>query len=293
MKDRYVVDPDYFDALEGMRFFSLKNSKGSSVIPTTKNFIGNYQIKKIQCDDAASCTVFPIGSLGMLRKLFDQYKSRCLYSIAPLRSVVGTTLALVLKSCDGSPIFDIRLGLDIFPERIKRELDESFAKGSALEPSTSTAAIDCSNCETFPPFETFKILNLFLCSDDISFLLESNNADFFRAIQKSSTSDLLVPYETRVLRRSSALLGKDFLGRDCSGSLHWDRVKFYMDTKVHKLQNCTWALMNEISESIMNKRYLKNGTVDFEVLDSIEPNDIIGKVDDLGQDLYDDILELF
>ncbi len=52
-KDRYVVDPDFTDALLGMRVFALKNSKGSSVIPSTKNFVATHQIKKINCDDGA------------------------------------------------------------------------------------------------------------------------------------------------------------------------------------------------------------------------------------------------
>ena len=101
-----------------------------------------------------------------------------------------------------------------------------------------------------------------------------------------------MPYQKTVLRRNSALLGQDFLGRDCVGSLHWGRIKLYMDTKVHNLQNCSWAVINMISMSIVNMKYLKKGSVDYEVLDSIEPNDIIGKEDEICQDLYDDSLEL-
>ena len=93
-----------------MKLFSLKNSKGSSVIPSTKIFLDRFQIKKIKCDDGATTTVLPIQNVEMLSELFQIYSSNCNFSIMELCSVGGITLALVLSEKFSRPFFQFRLG---------------------------------------------------------------------------------------------------------------------------------------------------------------------------------------
>ena len=77
-----------------------------------------------------------------------------MFSITILKSVAGDTLALELESIDALPIFDIRLGLDIYPEKIDRILEE-------MSSVSIPAVIDSSNCCNFPPMETVQAVNFF------------------------------------------------------------------------------------------------------------------------------------
>ena len=90
-----------------------------------------------------------------------------------------------------------------------------------------------------------------------------------------------------IARRNSALLGSDFLGRS-QGGLSYDRVKYYFDVTSHQLELCSWSMMAQITRSIVSMRYLKTGSIDFEVLDSIEPNDILGVMGEEDQDIYEE-----
>lgn len=47
-------------------------------------------------------------------------------------------------------------------------------------------------------------------------------------------------------------------------------------------------MMAQITRSIVSMRYLKTGSIDFEVLDSIEPNDILGVMGEEDQDIYEE-----
>lgn len=159
-KARYTVDPDFSDALCGMRYFSLKNSKGSSVIPSTKNFVETYQIKEIQCDDNALCTVCPIESLEMLKAILEKYQESCIFSIESLILVGGNTLVLVVKRGIAQPIFEIRLDLDIFPGN-----ENAISEGSSC--IIVPVPIDSSNCLQYSASERVTTLNFFLCYEDV------------------------------------------------------------------------------------------------------------------------------
>ena len=57
---------------------------------------------------------------------------------------------------------------------------------------------------------------------------------------------------------------------------------------VHKLQDCSWEDISEIVPAIVSMRYLKTGSIDFEILDSIEHNDILGNIGEETSNPYDD-----
>ena len=77
-KERFAITPKHCNSLKGLKLFSLKNSKGSSVIPSTKIFLDKFQIKKIKCDDGATTTVVLIveSKQYTLVKLMNVYDYR-------------------------------------------------------------------------------------------------------------------------------------------------------------------------------------------------------------------------
>ena len=302
-KDRFPVTPKYYNSLKGLKFFSLKNSKGSSVIPSTKNFLDNFQIKKIKCDDEATTTVLPIQNVAMLNEIFQIYSSKCSFCIMELRSVGGITLALVLSERFSQPLFQFRIGynnnnlkiyiiiiiigLDIFPSSIKinKNLNPSFEAVNKEFPD-SDIPIGSTNCYDYEYFSKTTSVNFFLCSEDIEYIL--NNANLLEAINFTHRC-YVKQYSQYIPRRNSALLGSDFLGLpEHGGGISFSRVKLYFDSSVHKLQDCSWDDISEIVLAIVGMRYLKTGSIDFEILDSIEPNDILGFIGDDSINPYDD-----
>jgi len=284
-KERYVINLDHAAALDGLLFFSLKNSLGSWVIPTTKNFIGGYQIKKIKCDDGATCSVFPVEDTDMLRDIFERYAGACSFSLIPLKSVGGIILGLVVQEKLNRKIFDVHIGTDIFPfVKVARNLDSELQQVAS---SAVAGPISIENVNNFLPIASVPLMSFFLCSEDILFLLDPVNSalrDFLKV-----GAGLLVPYAQNIKRRSSALLGSDFLGVVGEGGVAYGKAKYYFNPQVHRLELCTWPMMSDITLSIRDMKYLKTGSIDFHVMDSIEPNDIIGFVADEDEiNPYDD-----
>jgi len=321
------VNPAHKGALNGMKFFSMKNRKGSAVISSTKNFFDSYQIKKIKCDEGCTCTVLPIENIEMLLDLFKKYRDSCNFSIILLNSVGGQTLGLSISDKLSSPKFEFRIGLDIFPNdgiytKCLLDLFDSAAltpvssgASTQLADSSSTTVskdegcviaaksshtadddqevgdqqISSSNYFRYQCTRKCCAVNFFLCSEDITFLLSEENGSLMEILDLTNTGVRVRDFfasGTVLKRRNSALLGNDFLGRS-EGTISFGRVKFYMDLTVHKLEACTWNMMSEIVESIVQMQYLSSGSVDFEILDSIEPNDIFGVVGEETADSFD------
>jgi hypothetical protein len=290
-KDRYLIGTADTDVLAGLNFFSLKNSRGSFVIPSTKNFVANYQIKKIKCDDGSTVTILPIESLAMLSELLERYSKNCFFVINELRSIAGVTMGLTICEANLNEIFEFRIGLDVYPfvKKVRCDLLPKFdAAAAEIVESVSTNNVDCpidaTNCSQYECYKKVSRINFFLCSEDMNFLIERLNDNKFTELLVNQ--QYIKPYPFNVERRNSALLGSDFL-RESGVGIIFGRVRFYFDIKRHKLENCTWASFTRIVELIIAKRYLKQGAVDFELLDSIEPNDILGMIGEEGE-MYDD-----
>jgi hypothetical protein len=295
-KERYLIESDYSDALAGLNFFALKNSRGSFVIPSTKNFVQSFQIKKMKCDDGATATILPIASLLMLSNLFQDYRHICRFVISEFRTVGGPTLGLTIFQANSKPIFEFRIGLDIFPfaKKVSKNLHSKFEAVATKSFATATpeVPIDATNSADYEYYKKVSCLNFFLCSEDIDYLLDPQNSDLMILFKNNENAKRLKRYEQVVLRRNSALLGSDFL-RESGGGISFGKVKIYFNTDVHKLENCTWKMFSEIATSIFDMEYLTQGSVDFEVLDSIELNDIVGiEVQDEDEKMYSDEVKL-
>lgn len=152
-KSRYAPSAQLSPFLRGLKYFALKNTKGSFVIPSTKNFMDNYQIKKIECDDGATCTVLPIQDVAMLTRIFEKYRDSCVFSVQELRSVAGATKAMSISHMFYEPYFEFRLGLDVFPSirRVARNWDGKKAFASSTELQEQQPIDDSSACN-YEPF---------------------------------------------------------------------------------------------------------------------------------------------
>jgi hypothetical protein len=267
-KPRFIPNAQLPPFTNGLRYFALRNGKGSFVIPSTKNFMDDFQIPKIKCDDGATCTILPVKDVSTLECIIRKYKEKsCRFSVVELKSVAGITKAMSIQGRLNSSIFSFRLGLDIFPHvrKIERNVEGEF---SSTEEQNDEAPIESGNALLYEPLVVCNCVNFFLCSDDIDHILSRTELrDVF------GSDPFLQQYERTIHRRDSALLGSDFLGiTRCS--INFDRARFFFDPLIHSLEGCSWTTFEDLCDEIKKMRYLKSGTVDFEVLDSIEPNDI-------------------
>ena len=277
-RKRFVPEGFYKDALKGLMFFSLKNRNGSAIIPSTKNFLNGFHIPKIKCDDGATCTIMPIKNIAMLEELFILHKD-CIFKILPLRSVGGVTLSLNISGRLDKRTFDFRIGLDIYSRAsvkpVACSLASEFLQSELDSPELDNGqAIGLSNYHKYQPIKTAVSANFFLCTDDITHILARPD---MLAMFHSSDLEGLKPYDHPVPRRNTALLGNDFLGL-YHGMVGYKRVKFYFDTQVHKLEHSSWEAIEGAATDIVGMKYLKSSSTDFQLLDSIEVNDVLGFV---------------
>jgi hypothetical protein len=273
--------------MAGLKFFTLRNRLGSSVIPSTKNFFDTFQIRKVLCDDHATCTVLPIADTSMLTKLFSKY-DHCLFTLAELRTVAEVMLLVLrMQSVPNQPkMFEFRIGLDIYPT--SRSL-EPASTVPVVEAAAPEPTITSENCRRYQALTTSGSVNFFLCSEDVEFML--SNPIMVAKLKRAGSDRLLSPYPYFVARRDSAMLGSDFLGPG-EGSVAYSSVTFHFDTGMHHLEACSWRLLAVAERRILSKKYLHPSSVDFAVLDSIEPNDILGVAGDEEADPYDERMEV-
>lgn len=289
---RFRVDDSQIELVSGLKLFSLQNSNGSYVIPSTKNFIDNFQIKKLKTDDGATCTVLPISNLEMLADMFGRYTvSPYIISVTQLRSVGGITLALTVSS-GNDPLLNLRIGLDVFPLINNLAVNLNAAFGDVSEGSGSTVCceeksdsepISSANCVNFTPTINAKNVNFFLCTEDINFILNDSRPEWIAwrsMLARTGSLELLQNFSREIPRRNSGLLGNDFLEAISGAGIHVDCVRFFFDVLVHDLSKCSWRNLLEVVLLIKNRKYLSRDSVDFHVLDSIEPNDIVGLLED-------------
>jgi hypothetical protein len=205
-------------------------------------------------------------------------------------------MGLTICEANLNEIFEFRIGLDVYPFVKKNPYDllPNFDGSAETLKNISANNVDCpidaTNCMEYECCKKVSRINFFLCSEDMKFLLErlQHSEDNFTKLLVNE--ELLKPYPCNVERRNSALLGSDFL-RESGVGISFGRVKFYFDIKHHKLENCTWGSFTRIVESIVAKKYLKRGSIEFELLDTIEPNDILGLKIDEDEEIYDDYIK--
>lgn len=154
--------------------------------------------------------------------------------------------------------FSFRLGLDIFTHvrKIERNLEGEF---SSTEEQNDEAPIESGNALLYEPLVVCNSVNFFLCSEDIDHILSTTELrDVF------GSDPFLQQYERTIHRRNSALLGSDFLAiTRCS--INFDRARFFFDPLILSLEGCSWTTFEDLCDEIKKMRYLKSGTVYFEV----------------------------
>ena len=87
---------------EGLLFISKINKVGRGFIPSTKNFFGGIQVRKVLCDTGCSTTLLPIEE-GRVRELFETYTAKSsIITIGGSSNVGGHSPVLHIERKDGS-----------------------------------------------------------------------------------------------------------------------------------------------------------------------------------------------
>ena len=87
---------------EGLLFISKVNKVGRNFIPSTKNFFGGIQVRKVLCDTGCSTTLLPIEE-GRVRELFETYTAKSsIITIGGSSNVGGHSPELHIERKDGS-----------------------------------------------------------------------------------------------------------------------------------------------------------------------------------------------
>jgi hypothetical protein len=260
-KKRYSVTAGFQQGLQGLKFFSVRNSKGSYVVPSTKNFFDGYKVSKVKIDQGASISLIPVLQPQDLQVIFQRYPpSEYRMQITALPTFGGGALALSVVPGLAIPrrVFDVHLGADVYPNILK---DTSYECPDPITPDYL-----CN----FNPCYLAKRLNFFLCSDDVDAIKsEPGLKDRFFA----GDCELLDNFTRRdVARRDNALIGNQSLHRTQCSSIKHNGVELFFDTELHELGSLSWGLVDNMTLDIHSRRYVFVDST--EELDSIEPNDI-------------------
>jgi hypothetical protein len=272
-KPRYTVSNVHRDALHGLKFFSLKNKSNSYIIPSTKNFLNDIQIKGLKVDQGATITLLPIASIDVLEKLFSDFpREQFIFAINELRTFGGPAYSLMIQpnASNETYRFQLYLGCDIYPSNTTANLIQQF--DHAANPISSLTL------PSFLPSFQMKFVHFYLSSEDIRYIVghERMLAQF---TSESSVATLrsLAGAAGQLPHRSDGLIGKDVL--ENSPTVKYKRVELFFDPTVHRLNCLTWNLVSEISVSISSMKYLRDN-VDVDFLEHIQPSDIIFESDE-------------
>jgi len=118
-KSRYVVAAAHQEALNGMKFFTMKNKENSYILPSTKNYLENIQIRGLKIDQEATISLFPVVSPDDLHTIFKTFPlDRFIYTIVELKTFGGGSILAVHigpVASNENFKFNLYLGCDIYP----------------------------------------------------------------------------------------------------------------------------------------------------------------------------------
>lgn len=269
-KPRFSIAPQYQQAVDGMKFFSLKNRENSYVVPSTKNFIQDIQIRGLKIDQGATVSLFPIADIPTLEKIFSQFPpSDFMFSVAPLRTFGGMILALLIKpvAVNVTFKFNLYLGCDIYPVDAVVNLDQQFAETTR---SLSSNPITSQSLHAFRPIAQLDFVHFFLSTEDINIILSS--PVMLGYFDDPICEELLRSVANRVFpRRQNGLIGNDMLER--LASVKYQRVEIFFDVSKHRLEASSWSAAGGFVHTILSRKYLRDN-IDVDELNAIGPTDI-------------------
>lgn len=268
---RYQIPAEFQDSLQGLRIFSIRNSRSAYVIPSTENYFDGYKVGHVKIDPGASVSVLPVASPEDLELIFGRYPPPLFkFDVLTLKTFGGSALAFSVQSSpvdsNSNPVFngfDIYLGADVFPG-VANETDE----GSPNSPRSTLVLRSC-------PSYTADRLCFFLCSEDVETIRKS---DRFRGRFLPSDLCILDQFDREaVLRRDDAIIGAPVLQQMGFSSIEHNCIELFFEVSKHPLHTLDWATVHTITRDVHSRKYIymdPSGRLDW-----ILPNDIIGRAE--------------
>jgi hypothetical protein len=265
-KSRLEVPPHLAPAIAGLKLFSIKNKENSYIVPSTKNFLNDMQIRCLKIDQGATVSFFPILHVTALNAIFTKFpQNRFIYSITPLRTFSGEALALQIQPVAShlSFKFNVYLGCDIYPADVVLNLNQQFEL-AAQQPISELSL------PALRPIASLGVVHFFLSTEDVNVIRA--NQTMMRYFDSVDSLNVLRDYNRDVPRRQNGLIGNDILEK--FGSIKYQRVELFFDVALHRLESTSWDIISRITKSVLLKRYLRDN-VDVDELNMIGPSDII------------------
>eukprot|EP01035_Chromulina_nebulosa_P022399 gene22399-29003_t len=186
--------------MNGLYFISLRNKNNKPFIPSTKNYFGGIQVRKVLCDTGCNTFLLPLEE-AQLRVVFETFPVESHFiQINSSTNVGGKSPVLNIAKTDGSP-FEVSLCQDLI---------------------SSKATI------------LVKILRFHLCSVDVLEILNSTTY----SSNLVSGRDLLVQdsknHQGRE-RKSHALLGQSVIKN--LSSVRSSKIEFFVDRKLYNIES--------------------------------------------------------
>ena len=220
---------------EGLLFISKVNKVGRNFIPSTKNFFGGIQVRKVLCDTGCSTTLLPIEE-GRVRELFETYTAKSsIITIGGSSNVGGHSPVLHIERKDGSK-FDVKL---------------------------------CQDLVSSPEVLTLPRLRFSLCSADIQTILQES--DLSARLSKYGLVRLIEDKTShpKRARRTHALLGQTVISN--TSSVRYSNVEFFVVNQQYPLTD--WVTLHEDTLKLLEQINLPESFDEWEDDDNIGQND--------------------
>ena len=220
---------------DGLLFISKTNKGGRTFIPSTKNFFGDIQVRKVLCDTGCSTTLLPI-EVGRVRELFEKYRAESsIITIGGSNNAGGYSPVLIIEHNDGSK-FVVKL---------------------------------CQNLVGSSEVLTLPRLRFSLCSDDVRTILEAS--DLSDRLNRPGREKLLEDsksHPTRA-RRTHALLGQSIISN--TSSVRYSDVEFFVISKQYHLTS--WVTLHIETSKLLEQIKLPDLFDEWEDDDNIGQDD--------------------
>jgi hypothetical protein len=221
--------------LKGLAFISKINHKNRSFIPSTKNYFGGIQVKKVLTDTGYSTILMPLEE-GQIVDVFRQFSMEDFtISIGDSHNAGGQSSVLKIKYKDKVD-FEVKLCQDLVG--------------------------DCAVI-------FIERLRFALCSSDVNRIL--NTPDLLARLSQQGVASLkkdAAEHPNRQ-RRTHALLGMSILKK--LSSVRYSTIEFFVDSKHYEWKN--WREMSDETEKLLEQIILPDCFDDWEDDDKLGCDD--------------------
>lgn len=251
-KQRCEIDPQQVlknIRLDGLYFISKINHKNRSFIPSTKNYFGDWQVRKVLVDTGCSTYLLPIQE-GQLSEFFKTFSSTSASTFPP-------------PSTSTPEEFTFTVGVSITAGGKCPVLKVMEANGKDFHVKL------CQDLVGNNSLISIDTLRFSLCSEDIDAIL--NTPEYTNLLTEVGLDILKTDLQNHPNRerRSHALLGT-FVLKEMS-CVRVTTIEFFVDAKVYDLPN--WKTLRRETDKIIEQIELPTNFDEWEDDDNIGLDD--------------------